>query len=142
MNTIEIAKKVFQEIQSEFPNISMQIDKEHEHVELNIDIPKQNGVNYPINLNLQNEDELHFSVRNFWFENFPCTDPVKVAEYKEIVIGYIQGKYRIVEYFKGKKAYKAYLQEPQNDKWSTIATWYRLSWPISFRRSHGIFKNV
>ena len=142
MNSIEIAKNLFLEIQAKFPHISMEINEEHEHVEINVDIPKQNGINYPINLNLQNCDELHIVVSNFWCEWFPYTDPEILNKYKNIVIGFISGKYRIVEYYKGKYVYKAELQAPKDGTWSTIARWSRLSWPLSFRRSEVIIQNV
>ena len=142
MNTIEIAENLFREIQSEFPDILMEINEEPNHVELNMDIPKQKGVSHPINLNLQNKDELHFSVSNFWCEWFPCTNHEIVAKFKDIDIGYLSGKYRILEYYKGNKTYKAEFQIPQNEEWSTIARWSRFSWPIYIKRTQRIIKNV
>ena len=121
METLRIASTVFKEIQNEFPDITMELDKEHEHVDLMMEIPEQEGITHGINLNLQN-DELHLSVANFWCEWFPCTDAEVVADYKKAVIGYIRGDYRLLEYSKGKGVYRSKLQAYENGRWSTVAT--------------------
>jgi len=142
MKNIDIAKKVFREIQNEFPHLTMQIKENYNYVELNVDIPQQKGIKQLINLNLQNNDELHLSVSNFWYEWFPCTEPDRVDDYKKAVIGYINGSYRIIEYFKSNVVYKAELQQPENNSWSTVATWSQLSWPFSFNRTQVVVKNA
>ena len=55
----KIAEKKFKEIQNDFPDLTMIIDYDNENLDLSMDIPKQNGIDFEINLNLQNEDELH-----------------------------------------------------------------------------------
>lgn len=50
--------RLFKEIRSAFPQLSMQLDHDPQHVELNVDIPKQPGLTFDMNLNLQG-DELH-----------------------------------------------------------------------------------
>ncbi len=50
-DTIKIAKDVFEEIQREFPALSMRIHND-QPVELCMDILKQNGLNFDIYLNL------------------------------------------------------------------------------------------
>ena len=121
METLRIANTLFKEIQNEFPDITIELDKEHKHVDLAMEIPVQEGITHGINLNLQN-DELHLSVANFWNEWFPCTDAEVVADYKKAVIGYIRGDYRLLEYSKGKGVYKSKLQAYENGRWSTVAT--------------------
>ena len=142
MENIDVAKKVFLEIQNEFPKIVMELNENDNSVELNMDIQKQTGIKHKINLNLQNNDELHFLVSNFWCEWFPCTEASVVESYKNSVIGYINGSYRILEHFKGKSPYKAELQSPNGESWSTIKKWGQLSWPISFNRSKVVIKNA
>ena len=142
MNELEIAKKVFQEIQDEFPGIRMEFDENDKNVDIKVDIPVQKGVSQAIYLNYQSNDELHFLVGNFWCEWFPCTNPDKVIEYKNAVIGYINGQYRILEHYKGKKPFKAELQSPNNGNWSTIATWGTMSWPFYFKKSQVVVQNA
>ena len=139
--TIGIARNIFDEIQTEFPSIKMILDEKHKHVELNMDIPKQNGVIYEVNLNLQNYDELHLSVSNFLFECFPCTDPAIALEFKNIVIGYLKGNNRILEFHNAKEAYKAKLQTFQDNKWKTIATWSKIHWPFPLIKTKKIIIN-
>ena len=141
MNPLQIAKTIFEEIQNEFPYISMEVNDNDKNVDLNVNIPEQRGVTCPINLNLQG-DELHFAVSNFWCEWFPCTDPSVASNYKDTVIGYLKGESRILEHFKGEKVYKAKLQAPdKGGNWKTIATWSTLSWPLSSETSEIIVKN-
>lgn len=142
MSEIDIAKKVFQGIQNEFPSIAMHINENHEHVELDMEIPKQEGISQAINLNLQNNDELHFSVGNFWCEWFPCNKPEETSSYKKVVIGYINGTNRILEHYKGRKCYKAELQSPSDNAWVTVATWSTISWPFSFNKARAVVQNA
>src|SRR5690606_27870352 len=98
------------------------IDDTHNHAELSITLPVQDGLKYAVNLNLQNRDELHFSVSHFWLEWFPCTTPDRVDEYIKAVTGFLSGDSRIVEYHRGEKCVKAELQSPVAAGWKTIGT--------------------
>ena len=52
--------RLFEEIRDAFPRLSVRLDQEPRHVDLNIDIPQQPGLTFDVNLNLQG-DELHLS---------------------------------------------------------------------------------
>lgn len=52
--------RLFEEIRAAFPQLSMRLNEQHEHVELYMEIPQQPGLAFAINLNLQ-ADELHLS---------------------------------------------------------------------------------
>ena len=139
-DTVEIAREVFGEILSTFPELDS-----NEHLDdyiFSVDIPKQDGLDFDLNLNLQNHDELHFSVSNFWCEWFPCTTPEKVAEYKKSVIGFIAGDYRVLEHFRGQRPWKAELQAPDNGSWVTVATRYMISWPVRWKKTHRVIQNA
>jgi hypothetical protein len=128
-NCTELAESAFRRIAERFPALKMDRN-EAEAIELNIDIPVQPGLKYAVNLNLQNEDELHFSVENLWLEWFPCTDPSRVNEYVEAVSGFLEGRYRIVELFRGTRCIKAELQAPLDcDGWETIGSSVHLGLP-------------
>jgi len=111
----------------------MQLDRDHPHVDLNMDIPRQTGLNFDVNLNLQNIDELHLSAGHFWLEWFPCTDGGIVSAFREAVCGVLSGEFRILEHYRGKRAIKAELQRPSGQGWQTIGTWSTWSLPIPWR---------
>jgi len=128
---LEVAKRNFSYIRSRFPDLRM-IDDTHEvaiasddAVSLSMTIPVQPGNRYEINLNLQNVDELHFGVMNFWCEWFPCTDPACANAFAEAVIGFLSRDHRLVEHYIGITCVKSQLQALGDGDWKTIATWAR-----------------
>ncbi|MCZ6605653.1 MAG: hypothetical protein O7A03_10995 [Alphaproteobacteria bacterium] len=142
VDTAKIAKNVFEEIASAFPNLKSRIH-EDEPVELSMDIPKQDGLDFDIKLNNQNYDELHFGVGYFWCGWFPCTDRQKVEEYKKSVIGFIAGDYRILEHLRGRRAVKAELQVPKNESWITVASSsWGLPWPFPRQKTYRVVQNT
>lgn len=124
-----VARRVFAELAARFPSLTMEEHPE-DPVEISIVIPEQEGCRYRVSLNLQNGDELHLVVENFWVEWFPCTKP-KVAElYLAAVTGFLSGEYRIVEYSFLGECYLARLQKPNADAWKTIGTWTNLGFRL------------
>ena len=124
--------RLFEEIRAAFPRLSMRLDQNPPNVDLDMDIPKQPGLTFGMNLNLQG-DELHLSAHVFWLEWFPCTQPDVVEAYREAVHGLLSGVYRIREHYRGSRAFKAELQKPDGGGWQTIGTWYGLAWPLPRR---------
>ena len=133
--------RLFEEIRDAFPHLSMRLDQNPRNVDLDVDIPKQPGLTFDINLNLQG-DELHLSTRAFWLEWFPCTRPDIVQAYREAVDGLLTGAYRIREHHRGGRPFKAELQKPHEDGWQTIGTWYGWAWPLPRRTSEKVLQNV
>ena len=132
---IQIAEDAFQRIGNLLPSLELKKNLAAS-VELSIDIPVQPGLTYAVHLNLQNGDELHFGVGNFWLEWFPCTDPSRVEAYIDAVSGYLSGRYRILEHYRGKKCTKAELQKPlESGGWTTIGqtSYWRLSLSLQKR---------
>src|SRR6185437_2947131 len=97
-----IAQKAFSEIFSRFSSLKVTENKD-EPVEISYTMNVQSGLKYKVWLSLQNNDELHFSVENFWLEWFPCTKREEVDVYIDAVSGFLSGKYRIFEHYRGKK---------------------------------------
>tara|TARA_R110001592_G_scaffold239559_3_gene499504 strand:+ start:593 stop:1063 length:471 start_codon:yes stop_codon:yes gene_type:complete len=116
----DIAEKTFKKIQSYFPEMIMNMDYKHKHVELSMDIPKQNGLDFEINLNLQNDDELHISTDYIWCQLFSAESDELVDMFYESVLGIIKGEYRILQFVKNDKVYKSFLQKPNGEEWETI----------------------
>ena len=108
-----------------------------------MEIPAQPGMAFPVDLNLQNLDELHLVASALWVEWFPCTDPKKVEKYFEAVSGVLSGQFRILEHWRGKRAVRAELQRPDAGGWETIANWLDVSvlipWP---RKTFKIVQNL
>jgi len=76
-----------------------------------------------------------FSVGRFYNEWFPCTKRNKVEKYLDAVTGFLSGKYRIMEHYRGKVCYKAQLQKPEDGGWRTIATWATIWIPLSWKKT-------
>jgi hypothetical protein len=139
---IRIAEDAFQRIGNLLPSLEVKKNVS-DPVELSIDIPVQPGLKYAVNLNLQNRDELHFSVGNFWLEWFPCTDPSRVEAYIDAVSGFLSGRYRILEYYRGKKCTKAELQKPlKSGDWTTIGKTYHWGLSLSLQKSEKEIRNA
>ncbi|WP_281336110.1 hypothetical protein [Flavobacterium eburneipallidum] len=127
----KIAEEKFKEIQNHFPELKMIINYDDEHVDLSMDIPKQDGVDFEINLNLQNEDELHLATAYIWCQFFSADSEELVDKFYQSVIGLINGEYRILQFVNGDKVYKTLLQKLNGLDWETIYTGYerwRMPW--------------
>jgi len=133
-DTLRIAEQAFEEIAARFPHLHMVRDEEAK-VELMIRLPVQPGLRQQVSLYLANNDELNMVVDHFWLEWFPCTDPTKVEAYIEAVSGYLSGRYRILEHFRGKKCVKAELQAPSATGWETISTSSSIRLPIPWKKT-------
>ena len=126
---LSIARNIFQTLRKEFPGLCMEVNESPKFTDLELTIPTQPGINHEINLNLQNTDELHFNVDEFWGEWFPCTDPKVEKSYIKAICGFISGQYRIEVYSRKGKSYKRLLQSPSNQGWSTEYTHTSIHWP-------------
>jgi hypothetical protein len=133
--------RLFEQIRQAFPHLSMRLDQEHAHVDLDMDIPRQPGLAFDVNVNLQG-DELHLSAGAFWLEWFPCTRPDVVHAYQEAVHGLLSGSYRIRELHRGSRPFRAELQTPDRDGWRTIGTWHGWAWPFPRGTVEKILRNL
>lgn len=138
---VDIALSTFRRIQERFPYLTMKLDRDHPHVDVALNIPRQPRLEFDVSLNLQNRDELHLIAGAFWCEWFPCTSPQKVEEYFGAVVGLIEGQYRILEHRRGSRVVKAELQKPAGSGWETVGGWLTLSlpWP---RRKTRVLQNT
>ena len=130
-DTLRIVQQAFEELAARFPHLHM-VREEEAEVELMIRLSVQPGLKQQVSLYLANNDELNMVVDHFWLDWFPCTNPAKVEAYIEAVSGYLSGRYRILEHYRGKKCVKAELQEPSSTGWKTISrsstTWLPIPW--------------
>ena len=129
----QTALDIFESLQRQFPNLKMKLGREPKEVDLELLIPAQSGLDFPIELNLQNKDELHLVADVFWCEWFPCTDPDKVSEFATAVIGIISGSNRIEVHKRRGKPIKAILEQLNGDEWFAVATWGTLHLPFGRR---------
>jgi hypothetical protein len=133
-DTEAIARGVFAEIAKRFPSLKM-VENHGEPVAISITMPAQPGLFYEVWLCLQNVDELGFQAGSFCYEWFPCTKSDRVEKYLDAVTGFLSGRYRILEHYRGTRCYKAKLQRPEGDRWRTIATWATIWIPLSFKKT-------
>lgn len=138
---MRIARDAILQISTYFPWLKLE-ENEGDPVELSVTAPIQDGIHQKIWLALQNDDELSFGVGNFQVEWFPCTDPDNASEFVKAVCGYIDGKYRIWEHYRGHRCIKAELQSPEEAGWKTVATWSLLWWPFPLKKSFREVRNA
>ena len=127
----KIAEKMFKEIKNGFPNLTMIMDYDNENLDLSMNILKQIGIDFEINLSLQNEDELHISTDYIWCQFFSVDSEDLVNKFYESVIGIINGEYRILQFVRNDKVYKTFLQKPNGNNWETVYSGYermRMPW--------------
>lgn len=139
----EIALSCFERIQGKFPSLAMELVRESEHVEIEMNIPRQPGLLFDVHLDLQNVDELYLVVANqFCVSWFPCSDVDVSERYVEAVCGVISGAFRVLAVYSGTRYLKGYLQRPRSAQWETIARSY-WSWALPFsRRREVVLQNV
>jgi hypothetical protein len=117
----QIAKETFEKIEKVFSELSMVWDFEHPHVQLSLDIPAQKGLDFSLNLNLQDDSELHISSKFIWCKLYSSEMESLSDYFYECVEGMITGKYRIVQNHRGLKMYNSLLQRPdEKGEWETI----------------------
>jgi hypothetical protein len=138
---IDKTVKLYEDIRASFPHLQMELQLEHPHVDLNMEISRQPRMLFQMNLNLQG-DELHLQAGSFWLEWFPCTDPEIVGFYRDAVTGLLSGRYRIVEQHVGSLAVMAQLQCPHGDGWQTLGTWSNFGVLIPWRKTTRVLQNV
>lgn len=115
------AEDSFAKIFARFPNLQV-IKNKDDPVEISYTLPVQDGLKYEVWLCLQNNDELHLQVENFWVGWFSCAYEEIVQKYEDAVIKFLLGESRIVEYYNGKRCAKAIFQRFENGEWVSGAT--------------------
>ena len=114
-------------LRAAFPCLEIKVQQDHPEVDLNIDIPRQAGLPFDINLNLQ-EDELHLSVGGFWRSYHPCDRPDVLQWFRETVAGLLSGSHRIVNHYRGRRLVASDLERLDAGKWKTVTEGYRQLW--------------
>jgi len=136
-----IAEGIFRRLQTDFPNLTMRLNLASPQVDMELDIPQQKGLTDPVNLNLQG-DELYMNAGGFWLEWFPCREEFIQKKYFEAVQGFLSGRLRIREHYRGVRVIKAELQEPKDNDWRTIGTWSTVHLPWPWRKTMKIKQNA
>jgi hypothetical protein len=140
---IERFNQVVNLLQQRFPSLSIQVQLEHPHLHANLDIVKQPGLDFNININLQNRDELHLSASEFWGEWFPWGDQAVFDEFCDAALGVITGEYRIVERYVFGRYCTGALQKPvARQGWKTIYSHSNLNAIIPWRSTERIVQNL
>ncbi len=109
-------------------------------LDLNLDIPRQRGLLFDVNLNLQ-IDEVFLEAGAFRGSWFPCGEESVRRLCRQEVAGLLSGDYRIVEFYRGKTATKARMQKPDGATWKTVKTWSLLNVPLPWPRRRRVLQN-
>jgi hypothetical protein len=140
---LEVATKAFFEIRSRFPSLRIEEDESFQDVQLSWTIPIQNGLKYSVWLGFQNVDELNFVVQgNFSTDRFPITDPSVVEQFVNEVCGFLSGKYRVVEFYRGEKCVSGRLEAPSEGGWKPVSSWARLHFPVPWKKTTKVLQNA
>jgi len=115
------------DVRAAFPGVEITVQDDHPEVDLNIDIPRQVGRPFDMNLNLQ-DDELHLSVGGFWRSEHPCDRPDVLQWFREAVVGLLSGSHRIVNHYRGRRLVAGDLERLDAGEWKTVAEGYRRLW--------------
>jgi hypothetical protein len=143
-NAVDVAAILakFKELRTELPHLTSTLSTEHPQVDLYLEFPKQDGLSFPVSLNLQG-DELHLNVGDvFWVEWFPVDRPDVVATFLAIVRSLLSGEYRVIEYSRRGRCFKAQLQKPQGERWVPVATWGTWHLPGWWRTTGHVLRNL
>ena len=129
-------------VRRDFPHLTIQVDRNHPHVDALAELPAQTGLDFQVSFNLQNADELHLNVSRLWVEWFPCRKQDVVDRFTDAVVGILSGRYRVVEsYLLGSFA-GARLQRPDGKgKWETIHRCTYLLGFVPWLRSQRVVQN-
>lgn len=130
-----IAEALFRSVQAEFDWLyGPWFVNPCPELDLELIFEVQPGLDFRVIATLQG-DELCLCVgEHFFGEWFPCTTPEVAERFAEILRGVLLGEFRLIEYSRGGRTFKAAIEQPTARGWSPIATWSKLRWP-SFSRS-------
>lgn len=148
MDNRKIERERFEQVLAllarEFPNVRVEVERDHPHVEAAADIPVQAGVSVPISINLQNADELHLNLgEHFAVGWFPCGRDEVFHRYCEALRGWLSGGYQVVESYIGRKAVSANLQEPvKGGGWKNVTAWGNLAGCLPLPRRKRVMRNT
>jgi len=113
------AQAIAGRIRESLPGLNLQINERDANVDWSIDIPRQDGVLWACHLNRQG-DALHFSVGSFSLAWFPI-DRQEIREaYCDAVIGFLSGRYRVIESIRWGHGVGGELQVPDGPAWKTV----------------------
>ena len=140
MNCRIIGREAFTAIKKENPKLDMSIVQyEHELVDLEMNIDAQDGLNFPLLMNLQ-YDEFNLHIGSFWGQWFSCKSPEVVQVFVDAVNGILSGQHRLKIINRNGKEVKALLQAYDNGTWQCIYTWSKFNWPIG-KKTHYYIQN-
>ena len=120
-------------LRAAFPSLTIKVRQDHPEVDLSIDIPRQGGLPFDINLNLQ-EDELHLSVAGFWRSYHPANQPDVLQWFQETIAGLLSGSHRIVSHYRGRRVVAGEVQRLDAGQWKTVTEGYRI-WGLGRKRT-------
>ena len=115
------------DVRAAHPLVEIDVQHEHPEVDLSIEIPRQPGRPFEINLNLQG-DELHLAVGGFWRSYHPCDRPDVLEWFRETIVGLVAGSHRIMNHYRGRRLVGGDLERFDAGQWKKVAEGYRQLW--------------
>ncbi|MFN7943390.1 MAG: hypothetical protein U0X73_17490 [Thermoanaerobaculia bacterium] len=129
-------------LREQFPGLRIESVPASGGLDAAAEIPRQNGLDFDVSINLQNFDELHLNASNFWVEWFPCDEEEVFSRFIEACVSLLSGRGRLVESYLGDRAVSSRLEVPlENGSWRGLATWSNLFAFIPWRRRVVLVQN-
>lgn len=142
MQPVAVFHDALSSLRTRFPWLVVNEVENHPQVEAFAEIPVQPGLSIPIQINLQNTDELHLVASNLWVEWFPCTDQIKRDRFLQAVAGLVSGDLEIEESFVlGKPATAALKFRGAGGEKKHLARWSNLRVLLPLPRSRRVVRN-
>ena len=142
MHSVAVFNDALRAIKTSFPWLAVNELSDHPQLEAFAELPIQPGLSLPIQINLQNNDELHLVVSNLWVEWFPCTNAIKRDAFIRAVIGLVIGELEIEEtYILGRPAMATLRARLNTNGHSYLARWSNLLTLLPLPRSRRIVRN-
>lgn len=123
------ARRLFDNIQDAFPGLAMKIGHNAKSGGVTLTIPVQPGLTIPVLLDLQHDDFL-MKVRLYQLEWIGVSYGKTKDAYVKAVCGMLSGRLRVLEHYRGGRAFKAELQEPDGEGWKTVEMLFSLHVPL------------
>ncbi len=117
---LHVARQCIEQIQAEFPHLKIVEESEPSYVEWAATIPKQDGLDFDVSFNLQNNDELHLEAEGLWISFLPCSEPKAKNAFMDSVRGLLSGRYQIAFHSIGPFSLGATLQKSDDGNWKSI----------------------
>ncbi len=126
------ASELFQEIQESAPHLSMTIQDSTPDIPVSLVIPEQPGVARTVYMDLKKTNVLNLSLGPALMLWNRCHFEGVRHEFRDTVVGILNGAYQYREYVKGDQVQVARIQRPEGNQWVEVRKWNKNRFKANF----------